>query len=102
MHTRIGWGKVKPGSWDDFENAYKDTIKKAPKIEGLRGRWLLRDLNDPDAGYSISVWESAADYEAYENGDFFENVINPALGPFFAGEYEMRHCEVRVTEEFAD
>lgn len=100
MYTRISWGKVTPGSWDKFEAAYREVIARAPKVDGLRGRWLLRDMNDPDAGFSISVWESQEKMKDYENSDFLERVINPSLGVFFAGEYNTRHCEVKLSEEF--
>ena len=100
MLTRIIWGKVTPGSWDKFEATYRDVIAKAPRIDGLRGRWLLRDANDPDAGFSISVWENERKMQAYETGDFIDRVVNPSLRPFFAGDFITHHCEVRVSESF--
>jgi heme-degrading monooxygenase HmoA len=60
MMLRIIQGKLKPGTWDSYERAYKDVMKKAGKIPGLRGRWLARTADDPDAGYTISLWESEA------------------------------------------
>lgn len=40
MMLRIIHGKLKPGTWDSYERAYKDVMAKAGKIPGLRGRWL--------------------------------------------------------------
>jgi hypothetical protein len=40
MMLRIIHGKLKPGTWDSYERAYKDVMVKAGKIPGLRGRWL--------------------------------------------------------------
>jgi hypothetical protein len=41
MLLRIIRGKLKPGTWDDFENAYRTAIANAGPIGGLRGRWLV-------------------------------------------------------------
>ena len=48
MLLRIVRGKLKPGTWDAFEKAYKATIASAGPVEGLLGRWLVQDLDDPD------------------------------------------------------
>ena len=37
MMLRIIHGKLKPGTWDSYERAYKDVMAKAGKIPGLRG-----------------------------------------------------------------
>ena len=58
MHMRIVWGKILPGQWDAFEAAFKKALEIRGAAKGLKNQWLLRDQNDPDAGYSISQWES--------------------------------------------
>ena len=58
--VRIIHGKLKPGTWDSYERAYKEAIAKAGKIPGLKGRWLAHADDDPDAGYTISLWENDA------------------------------------------
>ena len=60
MMVRIIHGKLKPGTWDSYERAYKDAIAKAGKIPGLKGRWLAHADDDPDAGYTISLWDNDA------------------------------------------
>ena len=65
MMLRIIHGKLKPGTWDSYESAYKDVMKKAGKIPGLRGRWLAHATDDSDAGYTMSLWESEAAMKAY-------------------------------------
>src|SRR5262245_8293579 len=47
MIMRITWGKLYPNTWDEFERAYKETLA-GKEAKGLRGRWLARDVNDPD------------------------------------------------------
>jgi heme-degrading monooxygenase HmoA len=100
MLVRIIYGKLKPGSWDSYEHAYKEIMSNTGKIAGLRGRWLTRDVDNPDAGYSISLWENEAAMRAYENSDVLKNTILPKLNPFFAGEYTTSRCEMRFLENF--
>ena len=100
MMLRIIHGKLKPGAWDSYERAYKEVVAKAGKIQGLRGRWLAHAVDDPDAGYTISLWESEGAMRAYEGGEALQNTILPKLKPFFSGEYNTTRCEVRFAEEF--
>jgi heme-degrading monooxygenase HmoA len=100
MMLRIIHGKLKPGTWDSYETAYKEVMAKAGKIQGLRGRWLARAVDDPDAGYTISLWENDATMRSYESSDILQNTILPRLKPFFSGEYNTTRCEVRFGEEF--
>ena len=100
MMLRIIRGKLKPGTWDAYERAYKDATAKAGKIPGLKGRWLAHAVDDPDAGYTVSVWESEAAMRSYEKSDILQKIILPSLEPFFSGEYTTTCCEVRSVEEF--
>jgi heme-degrading monooxygenase HmoA len=103
MYMRIIWGRIRTGQWDRYEAAYKEIfLAKKPVIEGLKGRWLVRDVNDPNAGYSVSVWKSVEAMNKYESGEFFRTVVKPALQPYFVDDFTTAHCEVRVIEEFTD
>jgi heme-degrading monooxygenase HmoA len=93
-------GKLKLGTWDSYERAYKDVMAKAGKIPGLRGRWLAHAVDDPDAGYTMSLWENEAAMRSYENGEILQTTILPRLKPFFSGDYTTTRCEVRFAEEF--
>ena len=102
MFMRIIWGRLRPGQWDQYEAAYKNALRPgAQNIKGLQGRWLVRDVNDPDAGYSVSLWDSMEAIERYESSEFFRRKVLAALQPFFVGDFTTNHCEVRVMEEFA-
>ena len=72
MMLRIIHGKLKPGTWDSYERAYKDVMAKAGKIPGLRGRWLAHASDDADAGYTMSLWENEAAMRAYESSDILQ------------------------------
>ena len=100
MMLRIIHGKLKPGTWEVYEQAYKDVIAKAGKIPGLKGRWLAHAVDDQDAGYTLSLWENEAAMRTYENSAILQKTILPRLNPFFSGDYTTTRCEVRFAEEF--
>jgi heme-degrading monooxygenase HmoA len=93
MMLRIIHGKLKPGTWDSYERAYKDIMAKAGKIPGLRGRWLAHASDDPDAGYTMSLWENEAAMRAYESSDTLQKTILPQLKPFFSGDFTQRRAQ---------
>jgi heme-degrading monooxygenase HmoA len=96
MIMRITWGKLRPGSWDEFEKTYRATVAaKGQNIKGLRGRWLLQDSQDKDTGFAVSLWESAADMQAYEQSELYQKEFLPALQPFFVGDYKTYRSEVK-------
>ncbi len=98
MLLRIIRGKLKPKTWDAFELAYKTAIANAGPIEGLRGRWLVQDVDDPDSGSTISLWATEEALRAYESSDLLKNAITANLAPFFSGDYETRICRLRFAE----
>src|SRR5215475_15952245 len=56
MIMRITWGKLRPGSWSEFEKTYNATVAaKGGNVNGLRGRWLLQDSADKDTGFAVSL-----------------------------------------------
>jgi heme-degrading monooxygenase HmoA len=100
MMLRIIHGKLKPGTWESYERAYKEVTAKAGKIPGLKGRWLAHAVDDPDAGYTMSLWADEAAMRAYESSDVLQQTILPHLKRFFSGDYTTTRCEVRFAEEF--
>ncbi|MGB7831867.1 MAG: antibiotic biosynthesis monooxygenase [Xanthobacteraceae bacterium] len=100
MMLRIIHGKLKPGTWESYERAYKEVTAKAGKIPGLKGRWLAHAVDDPDAGYTMSLWADEAAMRAYESSEALQQTILPHLKPFFSGDYTTTRCVVRFAEEF--
>ena len=99
MIMRITWGKLRSGSWNDFEKTYQATVAaRGRDVKGLRGRWLLQDSEDRDTGFAVSLWESPADMQAYEQGDLYKKEFAPALQPFFVGDYKTYRCNVKYTQ----
>jgi heme-degrading monooxygenase HmoA len=97
MIMRITWGKLYPNTWDEFEQAYKETLA-GKEAKGLRGRWLARDVHDPDGGFAVSLWETIDDLQAYEHSAAYQEMYAPRLRPFFSGEYTTYRCEVKYSQ----
>jgi heme-degrading monooxygenase HmoA len=101
MIMRITWGRVHPGRWNEYEQTYRATVvAKSKNITGLRGRWLVQDVNDKDAGFAVSLWDSIEDMQAYEQSDFFKKEILTPLQPFFVNAFTTSRCDVKYAEEF--
>ena len=77
-------GKLRAGTWNEYEQAYHATVA-GKEVPGLRGRWLAQDVNDPDGGFAVSLWETLDAMQAYEQSAVFKQEIQPTLQPFFAG-----------------
>ena len=97
MIMRITWGKLYPGTWDEFERVYRSTLA-GKEIKGLRGRWLSQDVNDPEGGFAVSLWETPEDMQAYEQSDVYRDMYVPVLRPFFAGQYTTYRCEMKYSQ----
>ena len=95
MHMRIVWGKILPGQWEAFEAAFKKALEIRGEAKGLKSQWLLRDQNDPDAGYSISQWDSAEDMRAFWESKQRSDAM-AVIQPFFVNQFTITNCEVRA------
>ena len=96
MYVRMTWGTLNAGTWDSFEEVYRRTVlDTSESVPGLRGRMLVRDVENPNAGGTLSLWDSAEAAQAYEEGPRRHDSL-PAIQPFFAGEYSAHVCELRA------
>ena len=93
MYMRIVWGKILPGKWDEFNAAFKTAMAKRGNLKGLKNHWLARDQNDPDAGYSITLWDSEEAMRAFWDSDKRKEIMAP-LEPFYVNQFTTTHCEV--------
>ena len=99
MFMRIIWGKILPGQWDAFETAFKKALETRGKPKGLQGQWLIRDENDPDAGYSISQWDSTEDMAAWRKSLFAAMHLNANLPAAYFGVPAAQVVEVGLEVE---
>ena len=98
MHVRIVWGKIKRGRWDDYKKWYLEKVVPASRgAKGLRGRRLVRSVDDPDEGISVTFWDSREDLDAYERSRDRQGISQEAQ-ELYAGEYWIRHFEEEYSE----
>ena len=99
MFARVAWGKVKPGTWDEYERIYREEIvPQTREVKGLHFRELLQGTDDPNEGISLTLWESREDLEAYEQSSLYQGVSELARA-FYVGEFWVKHFDVRLGEE---
>lgn len=91
MLMRVTWGKIKPGSWDEYERLWNAYAKRTSNVPGLKGRYLARDAETTDAGYSISLWESADAFEAFRKTE----PPSTEMMACFVGQYVTTVCDLR-------
>jgi heme-degrading monooxygenase HmoA len=91
MIMRVTWGKIKPGHWNKYEQLWNEHAQQTSETSGLLARWLLRDGEQKDAGYALSLWQSAADFDAYDR----QRPHYPEMEDCFVGQYVTTACDVR-------
>ena len=97
MVIRITWGRLRAGTWSDFERTYRENVIDGKTVKGLRGRLLVQDSGDKDTGFAMSLWDNLADMESYEQSELFKE-FTALFQPLFVGEYKTYHCEVKHTD----
>lgn len=97
---RITRGRVRPGSWDDYEAALRKTIAEVGNVPGLLSRTLARDSEDCDLGYAISLWENKEAIQKYESM-LVVSRSRAQLHEFFVGDFDSALCDVRYWDETA-
>ena len=97
MVIRITWGRLRAGAWNEFERTYRAKVIEGKTVKGLRGRLLVQDSADEDAGFAMSLWDNLADMETYEQSAVFQEFLG-TLEPFFVGEFKTHRCEVKYTD----
>ena len=97
MVIRLTWGRLRAGAWSEFERTYRAKVIEGKTVKGLRGRLLVQDSGDKDAGFAMSLWENLADMETYEQSELYQEAM-ATLQPFFVGEYKTYRCNVKYTD----
>lgn len=91
MLLRVIRTRVEKGRWREFEEGLLADETDVQGISGLRARWLVRDVDDPDAGFIIVVWDSEADTLGFERDSQRHKLLTKPL----PGEFEFHLCETR-------
>ena len=99
MFMRISWGRIKAGQWEEYERRFDKLAAEQTALGGPRRRWLVRDLDEPDAGFAISVFDTEQELRAWANNATARQRTQTELSDLYIGEYRVRNCEVRRTNE---
>lgn len=97
-YARIAWGRAAVGRYADYRRVYVESI--APETAaraGLRGRQLLRSLEDPDEALSITLWDSIEDLQAYSDSPVRERLL-PRLAHLWVDDEWPKAFELRCGE----
>lgn len=82
-YLRIVSAKLKPGEFDALAKVYREKIIPAlAEVDGCRYAYLVRGMQEEDTALSVTLWDSQAQAEAYEqSGRFAEltNYVRPML-----------------------
>ena len=99
MYARVLWGRLKLGRWDEYEKHYKETVVPASRrMRGFKGRRLLRSLQNPDEGLTVSFWETKADMDAYVSSAEREAIAQKG-DELYTGDYWVKEFEIRSVDE---
>jgi heme-degrading monooxygenase HmoA len=75
----------------------REAISLRGDVKGLKNQWFARDRADPDAGYSISLWDNEADMKAFWDSKKREEAM-ALLRPYFLNQFTVTQCEVRFSQ----
>ena len=87
--------KFSQGNGTHSRQLSRERLKFVEKQRARKSQWLLRDQNDPDAGYSISQWESEEDMRVFWESKQRSDAM-AVIQPFFVNQFTITTCEVRV------
>ena len=96
MHMNLILGRVKMGMWPEYERIFLQANIPIQDLPGLVCRWLLRDMDDTDAGFALSLWQSEADLNRYMSSDAIREIREQRFKSLFAEDFTRYICEVRV------
>ena len=90
----MAWGKLRLGSWDQYEQFYRDQVLQGGgAVEGLKDRMLLRSTEDPDEGISVSLWDNEEALLRYERSDVRRSMAQEVEN-LYRGQFWVKHFQV--------
>ena len=95
MYVRMVWGRLRLGTWDEYERYYNEHIDRVTRdMPGFRGRQLLRSTENPDEGMSVTFWNTHEDIRNYDGSPQYQ-VAAREVEHLYTGEYSVRLYEIR-------
>ena len=95
MYARVVTVHIQPDRLDEVIQVFRDSISPVAKQQkGNKGGYLLTDRKTGKA-ISVALWETEADMEAGETGDYLREQIAKVASAFTAAPVA-EHFEVSV------
>src|SRR5215471_2782444 len=88
--------------WTQVQAYQATVVAKGAEVDGIRGRWLVQDDDDPETCYAVSLWDSGEAMWGYEQSAFYLQEVLPALTPYVVGEFTTTCGEMRVIQAWED
>lgn len=95
MFMRVSWGRIRDGQWEEYEKRFKKLAEANLIKGGPARRWLVRDLDEPDAGFAISLFETENDMRRWADDPEARERVKKEMADLYVGDYRVRNCEVR-------
>ncbi len=70
-------------------------VPQTAELPGLQRRLLLRSVDEPDEGISVSLWDDLEVLRAYRTGDLYRSELVPALSHVFNDDWCSKEYELR-------
>jgi heme-degrading monooxygenase HmoA len=99
MFMRITWGRIRQGKWEEYERRFEKLAAEQRAVGGPRRRFLVRDLDEPDAGFAISLFDTEQEMRAWSNNPEARERTKTEMADLYIGDYRSRQCEVRLELE---
>ena len=103
MYVLFAWGRLKAGSWQQFEKHYDEKLRPlTERMPGLSERQLWRGAEEKDEVVSWSIWDSLQDLRNYEVSEARRDLAQEAEQyyqplAYSHGEFWVKHFEVVST-----
>lgn len=99
MYLRITWGKTVNASWiSELPADLVDLSRYSPA--GLVERWVALDDSDPENYYSVTVFDTLENLQAWESSAEYTNEYLPAVSSYLVGGLSSSICTVEVGRSF--
>jgi heme-degrading monooxygenase HmoA len=95
MFMRVSWGRIRSGMWEEYERRFDKLAAEQSAHGGPRRRWLVRDLDDSDAGFAISFFDTQEEMRAWADNATARQRTQNELSDLYVGDYRTRQCEIR-------
>jgi heme-degrading monooxygenase HmoA len=86
---------VKPGSGEQFVDAYRIVRERVATVEGYHEEELLLDETDPDRFLLATLWDSKDAFLTWQQAPVHMEMTGE-MHPYFAKRSEIRYYDVEV------